>query len=114
MERNNFIVKSGNGKNTMLDREYSELISKVTSEYDEDNYERWESYNLIISELFKIDDGKYFKEIKYRLTDGENPNIVHLDIISRYASDEITHLLWFLKGKIEEYIEEDFLKRFYQ
>jgi hypothetical protein len=107
-----FIVKRGSGKNTILDKEYSKLINEVIVRMDEETEERWETYNLIIKELFNIDDGEYFQEIKYRLTDGEDVNKVLLDIISRYASDELTVLVYFLSKRVEEY-EEDFLKRFY-
>jgi hypothetical protein len=54
----------------------------------------------------------YFDEVKYRLTDGENPNQVILDIINRDL-DSVNGLVWLLKRRIEEYIEEDFIRRFY-
>lgn len=108
-----FIVKKGSGKNTILDKQYSELINQVIVKMDDETEERWETYNLIIKELFNIDDGEYFQEIKYRLTDGEDANKVLLDIISRYASDELTFLAYFLSKRVEEYAEEDFLRRFY-
>jgi hypothetical protein len=92
MELYDFILKKGSGKNTLLDREY----------------------NLIIKELFLIDDGEFFQEIKYRFTDGENQNLVILDIISRYSSDELTSLVYYLGKRVEEYAEEDFYKRFYK
>lgn len=114
MEVYNFIVKRGSGKNTRLDKAYSELINGVIQTSDEEIEGRWETYNLIIKELFTIDDGAYFQEIKYRLTDGEGPNTVILDIISRYASDELTSLVWFLGKRVEEYAEDDFFKRFHE
>jgi hypothetical protein len=79
---------------------------------DEEVEARWETYNLIIKEFFLVDDGKYFQEIKYRLTDREDPNIVLLDIISRYCVSELSYLTWMLKKRIEEYVEEDFIRRF--
>jgi hypothetical protein len=108
-----FIVKKGSGKNTILDREYTRLINNVIVRMDDETEERWETYNLIIKELLNIDDGEYFQEIKYRLTDGENANTVLLDILSRYASDELTYLAYHLLKRVEEYAEEDFFKRFY-
>lgn len=113
MERYDFIVKKGRGKNTTLDKEYSKLIDNIISTSNEEKEGRWEIYNLIISEFFKIDDGVYFKEIKYRLTDGEDPNGVILDIISRYNPDEINAFISFLKKRVEEYAEEDFFRKFY-
>ena len=113
MELYDFIVKRGGGKNTTLDKEYSKLINNVISNSDDDEEERWETYNFVIKELFTIDNGEYFQEIKYRLTDGENPNDVILDIISRYGYDELNFLLLFLAKKIEGYLEDDFFKQFY-
>jgi hypothetical protein len=54
---------------------------------------------------------EYVNEIKYRITDGEDPNIVILDIIER-DSDNIDSVTWFFKRRIEEYIEDDYFKRF--
>jgi len=114
MELYDFILKKGSGKNTLLDREYYRLINNVIGRMDDEMEERWETYNLIIKELFSIDDGEYFQEIKYRFTDGENQNLVILDIISRYSSDELTALVYYLSKRVEEYAEEDFYKRFYK
>ena len=36
-----------------------------------------------------------------------------LDIIER-EGDEINGLIWFLKRRIEEFIEDDYLRMFYQ
>lgn len=112
MEVYDFIVKNGSGKNTRLDKAYSELINEVIQTKNDEQEERWETYNLIIKELFKIDNGIYFQEIKYRLTDGENANSVFLAIISRYSIDVLSSLVWFLKKRVEEYAEEDRFKRF--
>lgn len=112
MEIHNFIVKNKSGKSTKLDKEYFRLINKIIQSNDEDNDERWETYNFIIKELVKLDDCKYFQEIKYRLTDGENPNTVMLDVVSRYNSEDLSFLLHFLIKKVEEYSEADFFSRF--
>lgn len=113
MELIDFIVKTGYGKNTNLDKAYTKLINRVLSETGEEGEERWETYNLIIKEFFEIDDGVYFEELKYRFTDGENPNNVILDIASRYEQENLSFLLSFLLKKVESFTEEDFLKRFF-
>ncbi len=113
MQIYDFIVKKSQGKSTTLDKEYTKLIKHVIHDMDDEMEARWEIYNLIIKELIGLDDGKCFKEIKYRFTDGENPNIVILDIISRHEPDELPNLIWSLKNKLEEFAEEDFFKRFY-
>lgn len=113
MEVYDFIVKKGSGKSSILDKQYGKLIEEMVDKKDEDLETRWEIYNLIIKELMAVDDGKYFMEIKYRFTDGEDPNAVILDIISRYTPYEVSNLIWFLKKRLEEFAEEDFFKRFY-
>jgi len=113
MKFTDFIVKKGSGKNTVLDNQYTELINGIIVKMDDETEERWETYNLIIKELIIIDNGEHFEEIKYRLTDGEDANKVLLDILSRYSSDELTFLAYFLLKRVEEYFDEDFLKRFY-
>lgn len=112
MEANNFLMKAGQGKRTALDKAYYKHINTVLENLDEENQIRWETYNIVIQELINQGKTNYFQEIKYRLTDGEDPNDVMLDIIER-ESDEIDGLIFFFKRRIEEYREDDYLKRFY-
>lgn len=107
---NNFTVKVKKGKYSILDKNYKALLDKILSSYDEDKKERWELYNTIISEL--IDTNKYdlFDEIRYRLTDGENPNKVMLDIIKKIEPESF---LWLLQRRINEFLEEDYFNRFF-
>lgn len=103
------ITVKSNKKYTVLDKAYRKLINDVLN-VSEENKERWEYYNIIIDELIKNEKEEYFQELKYRLTDGENPNKVILDIINR--DKELSNLMWFLVKRIEEYLEEDFYNRF--
>ena len=52
------------------------------------------------------------KEIKYRITDNEDPNFILLEIIQR-EGENTEGIIWFLKKRIEEYIDEDFFNRFF-
>lgn len=113
MEANRFLLKASQGKSTALDKAYCEHIKKVIEKLDEEKEGRWETYNIIIQELINDGKGNYFQEIKYRLTDGEDPNQVILDIINREV-DEVNGIIWFLKRRIEEYLEDDYLRRFYE
>lgn len=112
MRANNFILKASQGKNTPLDRAYQKLIIDIKGNLNEEQEERWETYNLLIEELLGCGNLETFQEIKYRLTDNEDPNKVMLDIIARFENerDSIYHIL---RIRIEEYLEEDFLKRFH-
>lgn len=109
--KNTLLTSCGNGK-TILDKAYNKHILNVINSLDEEKGDRWETYNLIASELSKNNGKDYIKEIKYRLTDGEDPNFVMLDIIER-ENEIIGGLIWFLKRRIEEYVDDDFFKRFF-
>lgn len=113
MEANNFFIKAGQGKKTTLDKAYCKHINSIIETLDEEKESRWETYNIIIQEL--INEGKltYFEEIKYRLTDGEDPNKVMLDIIERDI-DGVNTIIWFLKRRIEEYLEDDYIRSLYE
>jgi len=108
----NILLKPTKRKSSVLDKAYSKHIDAILKNINDEEEGRWEIYGAIIQQL--IDDGKesYYKEIKYRLSDGENPNKVMLDIIER-ESDSIDGLLFFFKKRIEEYLEEDFFKKFH-
>lgn len=111
MDASNFIFKTGRGKNTRLDNAYSDLVKGVLNDGNDADHDRWEIYNLIIKELLS-QGNDCFEEIKYRITDGENPNDVFIDVLTNH-DDGLTGLAWFLKRRVEEFKEEDELKKFY-
>jgi hypothetical protein len=113
MEANNFLFKANHGKTTLLDQAYHKHIKSIIETLDDEKEARWETYNLVIQEFINQGKASYFNEIKYRLTEGEDPSQVILDIIDR-EGDSVNGLIWFLKRRIEEYIEDDFLRRFYE
>lgn len=111
---NNFILKNVHGKSTLLDKQYGKLINNSLGSNDEKQLERWERYNLIVKQILSLKNGNIlFAEIKYRLTDGENPNKVFLDILNRIDQSEVDTLLYALKKRVEEYEEEDYISSFY-
>lgn len=111
MEAKNFIFSAGQGKRNALDKAYNKHINNILETLDEDKETRWETYNMLFEELREQGKGDYFKEFKYRITDGENPNEVMLNIIDKNV-DDVSGLIWFLKRRIEEYLDEDFFRRF--
>ena len=112
MVTNNLLLSTNKSKKTILDKVYNRHIYNIISNLNEEEEARWETYNLILTELSESGSKDYFDEVKYRLTDGENPNQVILDIINREL-DNVNGLVWLLKRRIEEYIEDDFIRRFY-
>jgi len=112
MNANNFLFKAGQSKKSTLDKAYNKHINNILVSIDEEEEDRWETYSLIVQELINHGKGDYFKELKYRITDGENANKVILDIIERDA-EGMNNFVWFFKRRIEEYLEEDFFRQFY-
>jgi hypothetical protein len=110
MKEFDFTIKVGSGKYNILDKAYNQFIINTLLTLDDDKKDRWSIYNLIINEFLKSGDVDSFEEIKYRVTDGEDPNKIILDMIQRDKTP--SSQLWYMKKKIEEYIEEDFYSRF--
>jgi hypothetical protein len=111
MEAKFFLLSERQNKKTTLDKAYQKHISYILQTLDEEKENRWETYSLVISEINKMSVKGYVNELKYRLTDGEDPNKVILDIIEREI-ETMDSLVWFLKRRIEEYLEDDFYNRF--
>ena len=105
-----FIIKAGNGKYNNLDKAYNNFIQKNVSSTNKETKLRFETYCLIMNELISMNELESFEEAKYRLTDGENPNHVMIDLIDKYKDD--SHTLWFIRKRIVDYIDEDFYNLF--
>lgn len=112
MRNDNFLLNPNHSKKTILDKAYIKHVNNLLQTLDEEGQDRWETYRVILELL--MEDGKtnYFNELKYRISDGENPNIVMLDIINR-EGENIDGLIWNFKKRVEEYLEDDYFKRFY-
>ena len=103
-------IKSSSGKFSRLDNLYRNFAIDSMWSSNQNDIDRWEIYNIIMNGLISI--GKYnsFEEVKYRITDGENPNLVMLDIINKFCVDN--HLFWVVKPQIESFLDEDLTNRF--
>ncbi|MCB0510791.1 MAG: hypothetical protein KDC82_08500 [Bacteroidetes bacterium] len=110
MRNANSNTESGNKKDNILDKMYGRLIKEKLRTISEEDEERWYIYDTILYELKREHNYQSYDEIKYRLTDGENPNEVFYDIILR--GDYSSSLIWLFKKKIEEFIEDDKYNRF--
>ena len=112
MGANNFLIMTCQTNKTRLDKLYYEHVNCLLNNLNEEDEIKWETYGLIIENLVNQGHKNVLKEIKYRITDGENPNEIILDIVQRY-SDTVDGMIWFLKRRVEEYLEEDFYKKFF-
>jgi len=111
MGSNIFLLTPSHSKKSTLDKAYYKHINNLVQTLSEEDEARWEIYSIIIEQLISEGKEQYYKEIKYRISDGENPNQVMLDIIER-ESDSADSVMWFFKRRIEEYLEEDYFRRF--
>jgi hypothetical protein len=112
MGANIFLVTTCQTNRTRLDKLYYEHVNCLLNNLDEEDEIKWETYSLIIENLVNLGYKNILKEVKYRMTDGENTNEIILDIIHRH-SDAVDGVIWFLKRRVEEYLEEDFYKKFF-
>lgn len=112
MRNTNFNTTDSHNKYNILNKMYDKLIREALRDIDEEDEIRWETYDLIMYELKRECNYKTYDEIRYRITDGENPNEVFLDIIHR--GDYSSSLIWLFKRRIEDYLEEDSYNRFFK
>ena len=113
MKNFDYTIKNGSGRYSNLDKEYNKFIEATLNDtQDEKIIYKWEIYNLIMDELLQLGKEHLFNEIRYRLTDGENPNYVIMDIIERDSN--LSGFLWLIRKRIEEFINEDFENQFYE
>lgn len=66
----------------LLDNEYRNYVFNKTYKAPIEEKRRWSLYNHIIEELMVLGDYNHVKEIKYRITDGEEPTIVLREKVS--------------------------------
>jgi len=112
MEHSNITIKAGSGTYNLLDKKYNRFIKNSLTDTDEETIERWFTYETIMTELIGLNRINLFEEVKYRLTGGEDPNDIILEIISR--DNELKTVLWSYSRRLNAYKNDDLLKRFYQ
>lgn len=110
MDIKNFIIGNSSPNKNKLDSDYKNFILNTINNCDDTHVERWEIYNDIIDEIVKLDYNSEFEEIKYRITDGENPNEILLDIFNRI---ELSPILMFYSKQLEDYLESDKYSKFF-
>lgn len=111
MEAKRIMFSAKPTKKSSLEKAYHKHINYVLQSLDDEKESRWEIYCLVVDELIKEGKTEYIEEIKYRLTDGEDPNYVILDIIDR-ENDILDGLVLLLRKRIEEFIDDDYFNRF--
>ena len=105
-----FISKHSQKRKTALDIEYNKFIVNLSNYITKEDEERWETYNTIMDELATQNKKECIDEIKYRITDGEDVSLVFSDVLNK--DQELSGLLFFLKRRVDEYAEDDYLKNF--
>ena len=112
MDTLEFFIKNGHGKFTSLDKEYQRILLDVVTSDNDKNKERWEVYNMIMGELLHLGAIRAFDEVKYRITDRENPNNIFADIIKKFKSKSV--LLGGMERIVNEFIHEDKFGVYYE
>ena len=82
----------------LLDNEFRIYVFNKTYKAPIEEKRRWSLYNHIIEELMVLGDYNYVKEIKYRITDGEEPTIVLREKVSKV--DTFSFNLQYLMKKL--------------
>jgi hypothetical protein len=88
------------GKHTNLDKEFSKIMIDNLCSDDDKNVRKWSTYNAVKIYLEEYDES-YVKELKYRITDGENPKKVILSIINNIKNPNKELIR--LKNKISDF-----------
>jgi len=109
MDNTNITINGGSKMNNILDKTYIKQVKD--SLRDINIFNRWSTYESIISDLINYYGENSFKEIKYRFTDGEELNDIFIDMINRTC--ESSKLLSHHIRRLNEFIIEDLTKRFY-
>lgn len=88
------------GKQTNLEKQFSRIVVDKLSSDDEIVSYKWATYEAVMIELKKLGEDSLVKEIEYRITDKEAPDVVLMDAISRSKpSSELERL----KGIINDF-----------
>lgn len=110
MNIKDFILGNCSPNKNKLDSDYQTFMLNTINNCTDDHIERWETYNDIIDEVVKLGYNSEFEEIKYRITDGENPNKVLLNVFTRI---ELSPILMFYSRHLEDYLESDKYSKFF-
>jgi hypothetical protein len=74
MEAIKSLLQANQGNKSTLNRAYNKHIYNILTTLNEENEERWENYTAIIYSILNDTKMDHTDEMKYRITDGENPN----------------------------------------
>jgi|TARA_R110000744_G_scaffold100551_1_gene193993 hypothetical protein len=110
MDIKNFILGNCSPNKNKLNSDYKTFMLNTINNCTDEHVERWENYNDIIDEVVRLGYDAEFEEIKYRITDSENPNEVLLDVFERI---ELSPILMFHSRHLEDYLEIDKYSKFF-
>ena len=81
-------------RESLLDNEFRTFVFEKTYRAPTEEKKRWKIYNTILEELRWLGDNETVDEIKYRITDGEDPNKVIKETIEypKYFSYKLQKL----------------------
>lgn len=91
------------GKFTLLDKEYKEDFDKRTEKaINNVEHEKCELQDMIMKQLMNENEITLIYETKYRVTNGEDPMSVLLEIFKR--REDLRSLMWMQERRVEEHV----------
>ncbi len=106
MEKEKNTIKYLSNK-TILDKKFHSFIKNNMNDI---KIERVSVYETIISELLWLDKIELINEIKYRVTENEDPNDVLIDTLE---NDEVCYVMNAYINQLKDFRNEDIMDRFY-
>ena len=76
------------GKDSNLEKQFSDIVVAGLMSDDEDVAHFWSTFNAVKIYTKEGENQELIKELEYRITDGENPKKVILDIIDKIDLDD--------------------------
>ena len=106
MEKEKNTIKYLSNK-TILDKKFHSFIKNNMNDI---KIERVSVYETIISELLWLDKIELINEIKYRVTENEDPNDVLIDTLE---NDEVCYVMNAYINQLKDFRNKDIMDRFY-
>ena len=106
MEKEKNTIKYLSNK-TILDKKFHSFIKNNINDI---KIERVSIYEAIISELLWLDKIELINEIKYRVTENEDPNDVLIDTL---GNDEVCYVMNAYINQLKDFRNKDIMDRFY-
>lgn len=95
------------GKFSLLDQQYKDLYEEMVLNAETNKeIEKCDLQDMLLKNLVSQGEVTLFYEIKYRLTDGEDPMSVLLEVLQR--REDLRSFLWDIEARIEDHMFDEY------